>query len=572
VVEVSRHDIIIVGGGGAGLRAAIEIAEADPKASIALVSKVYPMRSHTVSAEGGAAGVAREDDSLEMHALDTVKGSDFLGDQDVIQYFVEQAPKELALLENWGCPWSRNEDGSVATRAFGGMTAKRTWYATDKVGFHMLHALFQHSMRFDNVVRYDEYFVSKLLVEDGQCRGVTALDIRTGEMHCILGRSVILATGGAGKIFPFTTNGMIKTGDGMSLAYRAGVPLKDMEFVQYHPTGLPGTGILITEATRGEGGYLRNSEGERFLVEYDYGVGEKAELGPRDMISRAIIREIEAGRGIHGSYGEHAHLDLTHLGEEVVDSRLPFVRELCRIYVGIDAAHEPIPVRPVVHYMMGGVDTDIDAATELPGLYAAGEVACVSLNGANRLGSNSLTECLVFGAKAGAKALEFANGTGEGSESALRGQAETEAARIDALRGRKKGGERISSVRHEMNETMEHGCGVFRKQDSMAAAVANLTQLKGRVSDLRLEDDSRVFNTELVSALELHAMLDIAEAVAVSALDRKESRGAHTCRDFTARDDQNYLYHTLCYHDPAGPRLDRKDVTLGIWEPVERKY
>jgi fumarate reductase flavoprotein subunit len=572
VVEVARHDVIIVGGGAAGLRAAIAAAEADPSASIALVSKVYPMRSHTVSAEGGAAGVAREDDNFEMHGQDTVKGSDFLADQDVIEYFVEEAPKELALLENWGCPWSRNEDGSVATRAFGGMTVKRTWYATDKVGFHMLHTLFQHSMRFENIVRYDEFFVSKLLVDGGACRGVAALEIRTGQMHAILGRAVILATGGAGKIFPFTTNGMIKTGDGMSLAYRAGVPLKDMEFVQYHPTGLPGTGILITEATRGEGGYLRNSEGERFLVEYDYGVGEKAELGPRDMIARAIIREFESGRGVQGSYGEHVLLDLTHLGEEIIDSRLPFVRELCRIYLGIDAAFESIPVRPVVHYMMGGVDTDIDAATELPGLYAAGEVACVSLNGANRLGSNSLTECLVFGAKAGEKAIAHAKGSGEGDQDALRGQAEEEASRIDALRGRKKGGEKIAAIRREMNTTMEQGCGVFRDQDSMAATVATVAQLKGRVSDLRLEDDSKVFNTELISALELHAMLDVAESVSVSAADRKESRGAHTCRDFTSRDDQNYLYHSLCYHDPSGPRLGKKDVKLGHWEPVERKY
>ena len=572
MVEVARHDVIIVGGGAAGLRAAIAAAEADPSASIALVSKVYPMRSHTVSAEGGAAGVAREDDNFEMHGQDTVKGSDFLADQDVIEYFVEEAPKELALLENWGCPWSRNEDGSIATRAFGGMTVKRTWYATDKVGFHMLHTLFQHSMRFENIVRYDEFFVSKLLVDGGACRGVAALEIRTGQMHAILGRAVILATGGAGKIFPFTTNGMIKTGDGMSLAYRAGVPLKDMEFVQYHPTGLPGTGILITEATRGEGGYLRNSEGERFLVEYDYGVGEKAELGPRDMIARAIIREFESGRGVQGSYGEHVLLDLTHLGEEIIDSRLPFVRELCRIYIGIDAAFESIPVRPVVHYMMGGVDTDIDAGTELPGLYAAGEVACVSLNGANRLGSNSLTECLVFGAKAGEKAIAHAKGSGEGDQDALRGQAEQEASRIDALRGRKKGGEKIAAIRREMNTTMEQGCGVFRDQDSMVATVATVAQLKGRVSDLRLEDDSKVFNTELISALELHAMLDVAESVSVSAADRKESRGAHTCRDFTSRDDQNYLYHSLCYHDPSGPRLGKKDVKLGHWEPVERKY
>ena len=572
MVEVFRHDVIIVGGGAAGLRAAIAIAETAPNISCAVVSKVYPMRSHTVSAEGGAAAIARDDDSLEMHGYDTVKGSDFLGDQDVIQYFVEQAPKELSQLERWGCPFSRNEDGTVATRAFGGMTTKRTWYATDKIGFHMLHALFQTSMKYDSVVRYDEHFVSKLLVDGGQVRGVVALDIRTGDVKIIVANAVIITTGGGGKVFPFTTNGMIKTGDGMALAYRAGVALKDMEFVQYHPTGLPGTGILITEATRGEGGHLKNSKGERFLVEYDYGVGKKAELGPRDMISRAIVQEVRAGRGIQGPYGEYVHLDLTHLGEEKLTSRLPFVLELARTYIGVDPVKEPIPVRPVVHYMMGGIDTDITAATSMPGLYAAGEVACGSLNGANRLGSNSLTECLVFGARAGEEAVRFLAGSNDGNESALRAQGEEEAARLDNLRGRQKGGEKISQIRREMNKTMEEGCGVYREQASMAATVSEIASLRGRVSDLKLEDDSRVFNTELIAALELANMVDVAEAVAISAVHRKESRGAHTCEDYPTRDDENFLYHTLCYFDPAGPRLDKKDVTLGKWEPEERKY
>jgi fumarate reductase flavoprotein subunit len=567
-----RHDIVIVGGGGAGLRAAIEAAENNPDASIALVSKVYPMRSHTVSAEGGAAAVARDDDNLELHGFDTVKGSDFLGDQDAIQFFVQEAPKELALLENWGCPFSRNEDGTVATRAFGGMTTKRTWYAADKIGFHMLHTLFQHSMRFKNIVRYDEYFVSKLLVDDGACRGVAALDIRTGEYHTILGRAVILTTGGGGKIFPFTTNGTIKTADGMALAYRAGVPLKDMEFVQYHPTGLPGTGILITEATRGEGGYLRNNKGERFLVEYDYGVGNKAELGPRDMISRAIVQEIEAGRGFKGPYGEYVQLDLTHLGEEKINSRLPFVRELAKTYVGVDPVHEAIPIRPVVHYMMGGVDTDINGLTEMPGLYAAGEVACVSINGANRLGSNSLTECLVFGAASARHAMDYAKGSGDGNEQVLKSQAEDEAGRVENLRGRKKGGEKISEIRRELNGIMENSCGVYRQQDSMNDGVGQIAQLRGRVADLRLEDDSKVFNTELITALELANMVEVAETLAVSAAHRKESRGAHTCKDFTTRNDQDYLYHTMAYHDPAGPRLGKKDVVLGKWVPEERKY
>lgn len=571
-MNVFRHDIVIVGGGGAGLRAAIEAAENHPNASIALVSKVYPMRSHTVSAEGGAAAVARDDDNLELHGFDTVKGSDFLGDQDAIVYFVEQAPKELALLENWGCPFSRNEDGTVATRAFGGMTTKRTWYAADKIGFHMLHALFQHSMRFKNIVRYDEYFVSKLLVDGGACRGVAALDIRTGEYCAILGRGVILTTGGGGKIFPFTTNGTIKTADGMALAYRAGVPLKDMEFVQYHPTGLPGTGILITEATRGEGGYLRNNKGERFLVDYDYGVGKKAELGPRDMISRAIVQEIEAGRGFSGAYGAYVHLDLTHLGADVINFKLPFVRELAKTYVGVDPVTTPIPIRPVVHYMMGGVDTDIHGATVLPGLYAAGETACVSINGANRLGSNSLTECLVFGAAAARHAMTYSKGAAAGDERAVIAQCEEEAGRVANLRGRKKGGEKISAIRRELNNVMEASCGVYREQGSMQAGVIATAQLRGRVADLRLEDESKVFNTEVITALELQNMVEVAETLAVSAAHRKESRGAHTCKDFKTRDDQNYLYHTMVHHDPAGPRLGKKDVVLGKWVPEERKY
>lgn len=572
MLEVLRHDIVIVGGGAAGLRAAIAAVEADPKVSVGMVSKVYPMRSHTVSAEGGAAAVARDDDNFEMHGFDTVKGSDFLGDQDVIQYFVEQAPKELTLLEHWGCPWSRNEDGTVATRAFGGMSTKRTWYAADKVGFHMLHTLFQHSMRFDRIVRYDEQFVTRLIVDGGVIRGVASLDVREGVVRLILGRAVILCTGGGGKIFPFTTNGNIKTGDGMALAYREGVALKDMEFVQYHPTGLPGTGILITEATRGEGGHVKNSEGERFLVTRDYGVGNKAELGPRDMISRAIVQEIEAGRGIAGPYGQYVHLDLTHLGEEAINKKLPMVRELSKIYIGVDPVFAPIPIRPVVHYMMGGVDVDIDGMTSIGGLYAAGEAACVSLNGANRLGSNSLTECLVFGARSGQHAVEYARGVDAGDEATSRRIAEEESARIDALRGKQKGGEKLSHIRTEMQNTMEDGCGVYREQASMAATVRQIAQLRGRYADLALDDSSMVFNTELIAALELGNMLDVAEALVNSAVHRQESRGAHTRKDFTTRDDQNFLYHTLCYFDPAGPRLDKKSVTLGKWEPEERKY
>ncbi len=574
MVDVTRHDVVIVGGGAAGLRAAIAVSEARPGISIALVSKVYPMRSHTVSAEGGAAAVARSDDTLEMHAYDTVKGSDFLGDQDVIQYFVEEAPKELTRLEHWGCPWSRNDDGTVATRAFGGMTTKRTWFATDKVGFHMLHTLFQTSMKYGDIERYDEHFVTKLLVDGGACRGVAALDMRTGQVKAVLGKAVILATGGGGKVWPFTTNGNIKTGDGMALAYREGIALKDMEFVQYHPTGLPGTGILITEATRGEGGYLLNSEGERFLTTRDYGVGTKAELGPRDMISRAIMQEIAAGRGIKipGKIGEYAHLDLRHLGEEKIMARIPFVRELSRTYANVDPVHEPIPIRPVLHYMMGGVDTDIDGATEIDGLYAAGETACVSLNGANRLGSNSLTECLVFGARAGAHAVQYIAGSSGGEEGPLLRQAEDEAGRVEALRGQQGGGEKITKLRESMNDIMERGTGVYREQASMAKANTEIAELKGRYEQLSLDDPSKVFNTEIIAALELRNMIDVAESVALAALHRKESRGAHACPDFPTRNDGEYLHHSLVYYGPTGPRFDKKDVTLGVWEPEERKY
>jgi fumarate reductase flavoprotein subunit len=358
----------------------------------------------------------------------------------------------------------------------------------------------------------------------------------------------------------------------MALAYRAGVALKDMEFVQYHPTGLPGTGILITEAARGEGGHLKNKDGERFLTTRDYGVGAKAELGPRDMISRAIIQEIEAGRGFEGPYGEYVHLDLTHLGEQKIDSRLPMVRELSMIYADTDPVRQPIPIRPVVHYMMGGVDVDIEGATSIAGLYAAGEAACVSLNGANRLGSNSLTECLVFGARAARHASRYARGAPSGNEAAAVAQAEEEAARIERVRGSARGSERLAQVRADMNRAMEKGCGVYREQAGMRAAVDGVRRCKERAEHLRLEDASRVFNTELVAALELHNMLDVAEAVATSALARKESRGAHTCRDFPKRDDQSYLHHTLCRFDASGPRLDKKPVTLGKWEPEERKY
>src|SRR2546427_908898 len=408
------HDIILIGGGGAGLRAAIAAAEQSNKLSIAVVSKVYPMRSHTVSAEGGTAGVLREYDSLDLHAKDTIFGADFMADQDAVEIFIKEAPGELIQLEHWGCPWSRDPDGRVSVRAFGGMSVDRTCFAADKTGFHMLHSLFQTSLKYDNIVRYDEFYATSLLVDDGKVRGVTAINIYNGRLEAITGKAVILCTGGGGRIFPFTTNAAIKTGDGMAMAYRAGVPLKDMEFVQYHPTGLPGTGILITEAARGEGGILVNKDGYRYLQDYGLGPPEPwprlraMELGPRDKLSQAFVHEMRKGRTYAGPYGDYVHLDVRSLGEEKINTKIPFVRELAHRYVGIDPVHEPIPVRPVVHYMMGGISTDITGKTSLNGLYAAGEAACVSINGANRLGSNSLTELLVFGARAGRAAARHA--------------------------------------------------------------------------------------------------------------------------------------------------------------------
>src|SRR6266498_3677642 len=395
-MDVSSHDVLLVGGGGAGLRAAIAVSEFDPRLSVAVVSKVYPMRSHTVSAEGGAAAVIKPGDSLDDHAYDTISGGDWLSDEDAVEAFAREAPEEMLRLEHWGCPWSRDPAGHIAVRAFGGMKKERTWFAADKTGFHMLHTLFQTSLKYDAITRYDEWFVTKLLVDEGQARGVVAIELASGRVQAILAKAVILCTGGCGKVFPFTTNANIKNGDGMALAYRAGVPLKDMEFVQYHPTGLPFTGILITEAARSEGGFLLNKDGYRYLQDYNLGTPQSKpvlrsmELGPRDRLSQAFVKEQEKGRTLEGPYGHYVHLDIRHLGEKIINTKLPFVRELCLKYENIDPVKELIPVRPVVHYMMGGVSTDIHGATPLPGLYAAGETACVSINGANRLGSNSL--------------------------------------------------------------------------------------------------------------------------------------------------------------------------------------
>jgi len=576
----AARDVLIIGGGGAGLRAAIAVAETDARLSVAVISKVYPMRSHTVSAEGGAAAVIKSADSLEEHAHDTISGGDWLCDQAAVEAFVAEAPQELLRLEHWGCPWSREPDGRVAVRPFGGMRQLRTWFAADKTGFHMLHTLFQTSLQYERITRYDEWFVTRLLVEDGQVRGAVAIELMSGRIEMIAAKAVILCTGGCGRVYPFTTNANIKTGDGMALAYRAGAPLKDMEFVQYHPTGLPFTGILITEAARSEGGWLLNKDGYRYLQDYDLGKPEPTpvlrsmELGPRDRLSQAFVKEVEKGRTIDGPHGPVVHLDLRHLGEEVITAKLPFVRELCLEYEGIDPARQLIPVRPVVHYMMGGVHTDIHGATPLPGLYAAGETACVSINGANRLGSNSLPECLVFGARAGRAAAEYAASVASAEPlTPIRAQAADEQRRLDDLLHRDGGREPISAIRTEMQRTVEEGAGIYRSADSLAKAAEKLVELRERYAVARIEDHSRTFNTEFIAMLELSCMLDVAETIVRCAQLREESRGAHQRIDFPARDDERFLANSLIYQSADGaPRVEYLPVTITRWPPAERVY
>jgi fumarate reductase flavoprotein subunit len=572
------HDVVMVGGGGAGLRAAIAIAETNPRLKVAVVSKVYPMRSHTVSAEGGAAGAIAPDDSLDEHAYDTISGGDWLCDQDAVEAFVKEAPQELLRLEHWGCPWSRERDGRIAVRPFGGMKKMRTWFAADKTGFHMLHTLFQTSLKFTSVVRYDEWFVTRLLVDDGRVHGVIAIDLKSGKIEAITARAVILCTGGLGRVFPFTTNASIKSGDGMALAYRAGAPLKDMEFVQYHPTGLPFTGILITEAARAEGGYLINKDGYRYLQDYNLGqphpepVFRSMELGPRDRLSQAFMKEMEKGRTVETPYGHVVHLDLRHLGAKKIDAKIPFVRELCMKYQNLDPVKDLIPVRPVVHYMMGGVHTDINGATPLPGLYAAGEAACVSINGANRLGSNSLPELLVFGARAGRAAAEYASHDFPLNPRVF-AQKTDEHRRLEHDLLNKSGRERIADLREEMQKTMEASAGIYRNGASLTQGVETMRRLQERYADVAIEDHSRTFNTERVAALELAFMLDVAEAMLSAAARRDESRGAHQRTDFPARDDLRFLAHSLAYRTNDGStRVEYLPVTITRWPPGERVY
>jgi fumarate reductase flavoprotein subunit len=580
-MDIEQADILIVGAGGAGLRAAIAAAEAAPHLSIALISKVYPMRSHTVAAEGGAAGVVQPHDSLDYHFNDTVSGGDWLCDQDVVDYFVEHATEANVQLEHWGCPWSRKADGSVNVRAFGGMKIERTWFAADKTGFHILHTLFQTSMKYPSIKRFDEFFCTDLLVDDGRCVGVQTIDVANGVFKLFLGKAVILATGGAGRVFQFNTNGGIVTGDGMALAYRQGVPLRDMEFVQYHPTGLPGSGILMTEGCRGEGGILTNADGYRYLQDYELGpetpLGQPKnkcmELGPRDRLSQAFWHEEQKGRVVKTSRGTAVNLDLRHLGEQKINERLPFIRELARAFVGVDPVYEPIPVRPAAHYTMGGIQTNIKTATALTGLFAVGECASVGLHGANRLGSNSLAELSVFGKVAGEQAAALAQGVAAPDRGRCLAQARDNEARWQALR-QQRGNEKMVDIRRELMETMEKGVGIYRSDDRMLATCNKIAELKQRYQQIGMHDSSHVFNTEWLYAIELGFLLDVGEAMAHSAIHRKESRGSHQRHDsFNVRDDINYLKHSLGYYRPgSAPEIAYQDVVITRSLPAARLY
>lgn len=582
-MQTFNADIAIIGAGGAGLRAAIAAAEANPNLNIALISKVYPMRSHTVAAEGGSAAVTQDHDSFDFHFQDTVSGGDWLCEQDVVDHFVHQCPTEMAQLELWGCPWSRKDDGSVNVRRFGGMKIERTWFAADKTGFHMLHTLFQTSLKYPQIKRFDEHFVLDILVDEGQVRGVVAINMMEGTRVQIRANAVVMATGGAGRVYRYNTNGGIVTGDGMGMAFRHGIPLRDMEFVQYHPTGLPGSGILMTEGCRGEGGILVNKDGYRYLQDYGMGpetpLGEPKnkymELGPRDKVSQAFWHEWRAGRTIETPRGDVVYLDLRHLGEKKLRERLPFICELAKAYVGVDPITDPIPVRPTAHYTMGGIETDAQCETRIKGLFAVGECSSVGLHGANRLGSNSLAELVVFGRMAGEKAAERAvEAKDTRNSAALDAQVRDIENRLAALMAQ-EGDESWAAIRDEMGLAMEEGCGIYRTTELMQKTVDKLAELKERFKRVKIQDTSSVFNTDLLYTIELGHGLEVAECMAHSALHRRESRGAHQRLDegCTERDDVNFLKHTLAFYQPdSAPRLEYGDVKITTLPPAKRVY
>jgi len=563
-----EHKVIIVGGGLAGLRAAIE---ASKYADVAIISKVHPLRSHSGAAQGGINAPLGNhpegrDDTWEKHAFDTVKGSDFLADQDAVEIFTKEASSRIYEMEHWGVPFSRTEDGRIAQRPFGGAAFPRTCYATDKTGHTILHTLYEQVIK-RKIKVYDEWQVTSLAVESGLCYGIVALNRLTGELSGFLADTVIFATGGAGRTYSKSTNAIINTGSGMAIAYRAGVPLKDMEFIQFHPTTLVGTNILMTEACRGEGGYLVNVKGERFMKDYS---PKFMELTPRDIVSRAIQTEIDEGRGFENEY---IYLDLRHLGRKKIMERLPGIRDICIHFIGIDPIESPIPVQPGQHYTMGGISCNERCETEVKGFYAAGEAACVSVHGANRLGGNSLLETVVFGKIAGEYAAKYATGVEKSliGKKSVQDLLKKDTERIERLLT-KSGREHPGHIRQELKKAMNEKLGIFREKKPMDEAFARIKELKERYKDVTLSYKGRKYNLDLARTLELEYKLDIAEVITIGAINRQESRGSHWRLDFKDRDDANWLKHTTARYTTEGPIISYEPVKITRFKPEARKY
>lgn len=573
-----EHDVIIVGGGLAGCRAALEIKQTDPNLDVALVAKTHPIRSHSVAAQGGMAATLKNvdaEDDWRAHAFDTVKGSDYLADQDAVEILTREAPDVVIELEHMGVLFSRLPDGRVAQRAFGGHSYRRTCYAADKTGHAILHELVNNLRRY-GVRIYEEWYVMQLILEEGQVKGVVMLHIQDSKRQVIRAKAVMFATGGYGRVFNTTSNDFASTGDGLAMSAVAGVPLEDMEFVQFHPTGLYPVGVLISEAVRGEGAYLINSDGDRFMANY---APSKMELAPRDITSRAIALEIRAGRGIHpdgSAGGPFVYLDLRHMGKEKIMSRIPFCWEEAHRLLGIDAVHQPMPVRPTVHYSMGGIPVNTDGQVRsgaeglIEGFFAAGECACVSVHGANRLGSNSLLECVVYGRRTGAAIAKYVQ---DRKMPELNEQPYLEATykQINFLLNQ-PGTMRINQLRQAFQDCMTQYCGVFRTEELMQEGINQLKQLQQQYPQIYLDDKGSDWNTELIEALELRNLMLVGEIILTSALNRQESRGAHSREDYPDRNDADFLKHTLAFYSSAGIDLQYKPVAITLFEPQERKY
>ena len=557
---MQRHDVVVVGAGLAGQRAAL--AALDAGRDVAIVTKLHPLRSHSGAAQGGINAAVGAEDSVDTHIYDTVKGSDYLGDQDAIEFFCREAGPTVVEMEHFGTIFSRADDGSLARRPFGGAGFPRTIYAADRTGLALLQALYEHLGQRDFTI-YEEWDLTRIVVGDGRVQGIIAFDRRHGDFAGIAAKAVVIATGPAGRIYGRTTNAHSCTGDGIAAAYHAGAFLKDMEFVQFHPTALLESGILITEGARGEGGILKNAKGERFMAKYAPHVQD---LASRDVVSRAIISEIQTGNGFPGGY---VHLELMHLGKERIESRLQEICDFCRSFAGIDPVTQPIPVLPAQHYMMGGVGTTIQGATNVPGLFAAGEAACVSIHGANRLGGNSLLETLVFGKQAGIAAAAYA--AGAPTPSVTPADVERETAGIRGMQARNDG-EDPSGLRTELQATMDALVGIYRRPEDLAEALRRLRLLQQRYQKIRVVDRSPVYNINLTDALEVGHMLDLAEVIVVGAIARTESRGAHSRLDHPKRDDANWMRHTLAARGASGPSLSYAPVAFTRWEPKERVY